>query len=245
MKVALLAPLASSLYSRQVLHGLLVEPSISVCAVIVRSLVSIKRFRSEFRRDGVRLLRKIRDKLVLPGDRSGNTSEPPDLKELCRDQKVAYLVVPDHNHPRAQRLLRDHLPDLILFTGGGLIRRNILELPAIGVLNCHSGILPAYRGMDVVEWALLEGLSNHVGLTLHLMDTGVDTGPVLFRRHVPPGYQETLPDLRKRMEKMMPRLMLEAVRGLRDNKFLPQLQSPEQGKQYFVMHPRLKTRIKP
>ncbi len=245
MKVALLAPLASSLYSRLVLRDLLVEPSISVCAVIVRSPFSIKRFRSEFRRDGVRLLRKIREKLVLPGNHPGNASEPPGLKELCRDKKITYLVVPDHNHPRAQRLLREQLPDLILFTGGGLIRRGILELPAIGVLNCHSGILPAYRGMDVVEWALLEGLTNHVGLTLHLMDAGVDTGPVLFQRHVPPGNQEALPDLRKRMEKMMPRLMLDAVRALRDGQFMPQPQSQPRGKQYFVMHPRLKTRIKP
>src|SRR5436309_2693224 len=58
----------------------------------------------------------------------------------------------------------------------------VIEAFRLGILNAHIGVLPAYRGMNVAEWAALEGGS--VGCSVHFIDTGIDTGPILATRGV-------------------------------------------------------------
>ena len=70
-------------------------------------------------------------------------------------------------------------PDLILFTGGGIIKSELLKIPKIGILNSHMGILPFYRGMHVAEWTLLNKDYNNLGCTTHLMEKNVDIGKVI------------------------------------------------------------------
>jgi methionyl-tRNA formyltransferase len=47
-------------------------------------------------------------------------------------------------------------------------------------------IVPDYRGMDVVEWPILHGEPDKVGLTVHVMDSGIDTGDILSIRTIKP-----------------------------------------------------------
>jgi methionyl-tRNA formyltransferase len=255
MRLAILAPTQRSLYSRLVTHLAAQEAGVEVVTVLVRSLWSFQRLRSELRRDGPRLVDKVYQKLVV-GERSYPQDDTETIAALARSVRlpgqtmtdlalglrVPLVTVRDLNDPGAEVALARARPDLIAFTGGGLVRENILSLPRLGVLNCHSGILPRYRGMDVAEWAVLEAGDAPVemGLTLHLMDRGVDTGPLLLqsRAELRPG--DTLAVIRTRLEPTMVSLMLDGIRGLRDGSLEPIPQVPEAGRQYFVMHPRLK-----
>ena len=94
--------------------------------------------------------------------------------------------------------------------------------------------------MDVVEWAILETKSGMppVGLTLHLMDRGVDTGPILIRHPEPIQPGDNPVNLRERLESHMVKIVLEGLRGLRDDTIISEEQKAEDGRQYFVMHPR-------
>lgn len=56
------------------------------------------------------------------------------------------------------------------------ISKNVLELPKIGIINCHPGILPFFKGSCCPEWSIL--LNKTVGLTLHLMNEDIDAGPI-------------------------------------------------------------------
>jgi folate-dependent phosphoribosylglycinamide formyltransferase PurN len=255
MRVAVLAPTDRSLYSRLVAWSLGQEPGVQVVGVVVRNLWSWKRLRGDLRREGPRLVRKVYTKLVLGDDayadhgphslaaRARAAGLPGrTLRQVARALRAPYVVAADLNGRRAERFLRGGRPDVIAFTGGGLIRGNILEVPRVGTLNCHSGILPRYRGMDVVEWALLEceGAAPDIGLTLHFMDRGVDTGPILLHHREPLYPRDTLESLRARLEAAMVEVMLAGIRGLRDGTLSPQPQARSAGRQYFVMHPRLK-----
>jgi methionyl-tRNA formyltransferase len=251
MKVVILAPISNSLYSCLVAWLASREPGIEVCATVVRSPFSIKRIRSEFRRDGARLVDKVLNKLVLRGQGDRTPSgflemakriELPysNLWILSKELHAPCMVAADHNSPHVLHLLSKIQPDVIVFTGGGLIRADLLAIPKLGVLNCHSGILPRYRGMDVVEWPMAENRFDKIGLTLHFMDRGVDTGPILLQKKVTPVHGETILQIRARMEPMMVELMLAGLRGLRDGTLTPRGQKLEDGRQYFVMHPRLK-----
>jgi folate-dependent phosphoribosylglycinamide formyltransferase PurN len=252
MRVALLAPIGSSLYARLVVWLVSREPGMEMVAVVVRTPWDMHRIRSEWQRDGARLLRKIRDKLVLQGahlpadDEIGLAAAAArlglphgTLSHLCRASRIPLVSVTDHNHPAALALVQAQNPDVIAFTGGGLIRKAMLTASRQGVMNCHAGILPRYRGMDVVEWPALEGYPDQTGLTLQFMDEGVDTGQILLQRSLPLKPGEDFTSLRKRLEAAMPDVMLEGLRGLRDGSIKPQPQDPYAGHQYYVMHPRL------
>ena len=52
-------------------------------------------------------------------------------------------------------------------------------------MNYHSGVNPAYRGINGGYFALANGEPEHFGVTLHLVDLGVDTGPILATNRIP------------------------------------------------------------
>jgi methionyl-tRNA formyltransferase len=70
---------------------------------------------------------------------------------------------------------------------GEIIDKNLLSLFPEGIINFHPGDLPAYRGCDAPEWQLLHGLP--VICTAHLVDEGIDTGPVIGRNKLSLNYE--------------------------------------------------------
>lgn len=254
MHVLLFAPIHNSLYARLVATGVLEEPGIELCGIVVRSHWNMRRFRAEFKRDRGRFLRKILNKFLIGDERYG--SRPRDnllgyareqglrftsLKDISRKWDVPMITVSDLNSAKSRVFIENANPDVILFTGGGLIRKEVLDIPRIGVLNCHSGILPDYRGMDVVEWTAAEGAGRSVGfgVTQHLMDRGVDTGPILQKETIQFQKEDDFRSLREKIEVLMAKLMLGGLRGLRDGSITPVPQRLDAGRQYYVMHPRM------
>lgn len=255
IRVVVLAPIDNSLYARLVCFRLRQEREIQLAGIVVRSPWNLKRFLSEINRDGVRLLRKVVEKGIrgdtrfadIPAENlarlAANWELPfSSLKNLAAEYNIPYLVVSDHNHMKSEEFLQQVSPDLMVFTGGGLIRKNILAIPSIGILNCHTGILPEYRGMDVVEWTAAEGQVENIGFgaTLHLMDKGVDTGPILKTAVIDPGIAKSFEQIRAKLEVEMVGLMLDGVRGFRDRTITRKTQGANEGRQYYVMHPRIK-----
>lgn len=80
------------------------------------------------------------------------------------------------------RLLK---PKAVFVASTGMLRKPLLEACGCPVVNYHSGINPAYRGINGGYFALANGESENFGVTLHLVDLGVDTGPVLATNRVP------------------------------------------------------------
>ena len=255
LRVILYAPIHTSLYSRLVLYGLLHTENVDVVGITVRTPWNVKRIRSELRRDGKRLVKKfiqkflLREKaftdaqvdnLAMAAKRAGLPHG--DLREMAKLHKTPYLSCKELSDKTCEQFVQQAAPDVIVFTGGGLIRQNILKLPTLGVLNCHTGVLPAYRGMDVVEWTALEGVVNKVGfgVTLHYMDKGVDTGPILLVKPLSPSSQDTFATIRMRLEVMMVETMLAGVQQIAAGSIKAIEQTRNEGKQYFVMHPRIK-----
>ena len=72
-------------------------------------------------------------------------------------------------------------PAVIVVSGAPMLRSNIYTMPRCGTVNLHVGICPNYRGMHTIITPLQRGDYAHLGATLHEVDDGVDSGPVLFR----------------------------------------------------------------
>ncbi len=84
------------------------------------------------------------------------------------------------NSEEGLMLFRESAPDLVLSIRYGVILKEAaLAIPQHGVLNLHSGLLPAYKGVMATFWALLNGESE-IGTTLHTIDdASIDTGRVV------------------------------------------------------------------
>jgi phosphoribosylglycinamide formyltransferase-1 len=81
------------------------------------------------------------------------------------------------------------------------------------IVNVHPSLLPAFPGAHAVEEALAAGVAE-TGATVHLVDAGVDTGPVLVQEPVPVRDDDTPETLHARIQVVEHRLLPRAVRSL-------------------------------
>jgi folate-dependent phosphoribosylglycinamide formyltransferase PurN len=162
------------------------------------------------------------------------------LRNVASAYGFPIVTCDDQDSPRAIAQLRQWSPDVAIFTGGNILRDEVLGVPRLGVLNAHLALLPEIRGMSSPEWSLLRGVP--LGITVHLMDSGVDTGPVLLRREFAATSEcDSLADLRNRMIAEGIDLIAEVVAALDRQAISAVPQSGrEKDNQYFVMHERLK-----
>jgi len=110
--------------------------------------------------------------------RTCNFFDWPDFFDIERFNLPTYLVK-NHNGENCLHLLRSLNSDLIINGGTPRILKSpILSLPKRGILNCHPGILPKYRGCTCAEWAIYN--DDEVGATCHFMTDGIDAGPIVY-----------------------------------------------------------------
>ncbi len=101
----------------------------------------------------------------------------------------------------------------------------ILTRPRLGALNAHPSLLPGNRGPDPLFWTFHAGASE-TGVTIHLMDEGFDTGPILAQRRVEMSAWETEAEeeLEARLAIVAGELLVEALAGLAAGTLTPQPQ---------------------
>ena len=146
--------------------------------------------------------------------------------------------IADYNDKKCEKLLREFDTELVLAApAGGIIRKNILDIPKIGILNSH-GPLPKYRGVDSVEWAILHGDKLYV--TTHFMDTGVDTGDIVHTKPIQVYKGMTLSGLKAITLATMAESMAETVEMIIAGNYKRERQQLKDGKLYFEMHHVLK-----
>jgi methionyl-tRNA formyltransferase len=89
----------------------------------------------------------------------------------------------------------------------------LLALPRFGCVNVHPSLLPRNRGIDPVFWTLRRG-ERETGITIHLMDEGYDSGPILLQERVAVPGGVRLPDFERQLSDLGGRLLVRAIAGL-------------------------------
>jgi phosphoribosylglycinamide formyltransferase-1 len=107
--------------------------------------------------------------------------------------------------------LEEHGVELVVLAG----YMHLLTLPFLGrfpdrIVNVHPSLLPAFPGMRAIDEALAAGVDT-TGVTVHLVDEGLDSGPVLRQEPVPVEPRESLVE---RIHAVEHRLLPEVVREL-------------------------------
>jgi len=107
-------------------------------------------------------------------------------------------------------------PDVIVVAAfGQILPPSVLEIPRYGCINIHPSLLPRWRGASPVTAAILAG-DEFTGVSIMLLDRGMDTGPVLARGQIPIAAQDTTGSLTTRLALIAAGLLQEVlVRYLR------------------------------
>lgn len=98
--------------------------------------------------------------------------------------------VPSVNSKECIAFLQKEKPDLIIVNGTRIISKKVLTCIKTTFVNTHVGITPKYRGVHGGYWALANDDKENCGVTVHLVDSGIDTGGVLFQRTISPNEKD-------------------------------------------------------
>ncbi len=121
----------------------------------------------------------------------GNALAAPPVKELALSRGVPVLQPVKLRTPPFSEELRRFAPDVCVVTAyGRILPKDILDLPARGCVNVHASLLPRFRGAAPIQWAIAHG-DAETGVSLMVMDEGLDTGPVLAMKRLPITPDET------------------------------------------------------
>ena len=93
---------------------------------------------------------------------------------------------------------------------GLLIPPNILNIPKHGTLNTHTSLLPKYRGASPIQSALING-DKKTGVTIMLMDEGLDSGPIILQKETKILPNETYLELDKKLSKISLEALVESI----------------------------------
>lgn len=190
-KLKIVMLVGSGRSSRIMYHALAGEVDVR-CVIRERGQSAAEMFARRLRRQG--WLKVIGQAAFIAFSRiMAQLSEPQIRRLLTRyaldDSPLPNGVARDVtsiNDSDVAQLLGELEPDAVVVNGTRIIAPAILGSIKAPFLNTHMGITPKYRGVHGGYWALVRGDRANCGVTVHLVDEGIDTGGVLYQDRIDP-----------------------------------------------------------
>jgi phosphoribosylglycinamide formyltransferase-1 len=251
MKIVITCGYDYSLHTLALLK-LLKRESIRVDQCIIVSAYSPRRIKAYYRQlDRAEFIKKFKDRIlgrVIKTEVSDEMKFISQLQEeleiqetkvsrFCKSNGIPYKIVKDLNSEESLEFVKKS--DLGVYSGGGILRKKFLEQFSVGVLNCHSGLLPDVRGMNSAEWSVLLGIP--LKNTLHFMVRKLDLGPILMVKEHDYSRIRTIDQLRGIAINYAVFDLVDGVKKIGTGNYTTNPQQLQDGKQYFTMHPKLKS----
>ncbi|WP_046243190.1 formyl transferase [Hymenobacter terrenus] len=143
------------------------------------------------------VLGQIAFKLLVAGP-LGRAAQPrlQALKQTYRlnDQPLPSdrtIRVASVNDPECIATLQTLTPDVVVVNGTRIIAKRVLTSVPCPFINTHAGITPLYRGVHGGYWALANNDAAHCGVSVHLVDAGIDTGGIIAQALIHPSPEDT------------------------------------------------------
>jgi methionyl-tRNA formyltransferase len=154
----------------------------------------------------------------------GRRLEETPIKKAARAHKLPCIDFGSGDGPAVtERVLAAEPEAVIVVAFGHILKEPLLSAPPHGCINLHASLLPRWRGVSPVQFALLHG-DTWTGVTIMRMDAGVDTGPIYAQRAVPILPDETAGDLAAKLSGLGADLLVHTLRRLEAGKITPQPQ---------------------
>jgi len=107
-------------------------------------------------------------------------------------------------------------PDMVVVVAfGQILPKEIIDHPPLQCLNIHPSLLPKYRGAAPLNWQIING-ETKTGVTIMLMDEGMDSGDILTQEETQLGVMETYGELHDRLAKLGATLLIKTIEQVVD-----------------------------
>ncbi len=110
------------------------------------------------------------------------------VKEIVKKNKLSFeafeaeklIKIGSVNSDGCIAKLQEIAPDIIIVNGTRIISKKVLNCVDATFINTHAGMTPLYRGIHGGYWSKINN-DGHCGVSVHLVDPGIDTGGILFQ----------------------------------------------------------------
>jgi methionyl-tRNA formyltransferase len=154
----------------------------------------------------------------------GRAMAPSPVKQYALDHSLPVLQPETLKPPEVVAQLREFAPDAIVVAAfGQILRRDVLGLPPHRCINVHASLLPRWRGASPISAAIAAG-DPATGITIMLMEAGLDTGPVLSQRQTPILADDTTAMLAERLSHLGAELLVATLPRWLHGEIVPQRQ---------------------
>jgi methionyl-tRNA formyltransferase len=151
----------------------------------------------------------------------GRKLAPPPIKAVALE-----LGIPVYQPQRlraaeaVERVGSAGVECLAVVAYGQLLPQELLVKAPLGAVNVHASLLPRYRGAAPIQRALLDGVRT-TGISIMLLDAGMDTGPLLYQQVLPVGERETSGSLHDKLANLGAELLLSTLRLWKTGRLAP------------------------
>ncbi len=134
-----------------------------------------------------------------------------DFRQLSESLGAEFIKTSNINKPSVVSALQESNCEVAAsINWKTIIRREVLDTFNHGIINCHAGDLPKYRGNAATNWALIEG-EEEIVYSLHYMAEELDAGPVLLKRSMNVTPETRIADVYEFGEENVPQMFGEAI----------------------------------
>lgn len=141
-------------------------------------------------------------------------TQDPVLKEWATKLNVPFLPHDNVNSREFLDKIATFNCDLLIsMSFNQILKQEIITQAPLGFINCHAGALPFYRGRNPLNWVLING-EKSFGITVHQIDTGIDTGPIVHQHIEPISENDTYATLLERSYGLCAGVLLSAVQKI-------------------------------
>ncbi len=154
----------------------------------------------------VTLTFKIRKKLskIFPGIKS------PSVLQTAASYNIPVFDITTPNSKDFRESLKALSPDIIINQSQSIIKKELLEIPTIGVINRHNALLPKNRGRLTPFWVLFRK-EKETGVSIHFVTEGIDAGAIIVQAKFEVSLKETFNSLVRKNYVVAPKAMLKAL----------------------------------
>jgi methionyl-tRNA formyltransferase len=164
-------------------------------------------------------------------DRAAGRGRPvvfPQVKKLALERGIPVTQPETFGSREVVKELASLQPELIVVAAfGSILPPEVLSLPKFGCLNVHASLLPRHRGPSPVANTILCG-DELTGVTIMLMDTELDTGPIVAQEKVGIAFMDTAGSLGAKLADVGARLLLQTLPRWLEGELKPQAQDESQ-----------------
>lgn len=141
----------------------------------------------------------------------GQKEIAPPVKRLALELGLGVLQPVKVKDPSFLEAFRQLHPDMVVVAAfGQILPKAIIDFPMLGCVNIHPSLLPKYRGAAPLNWSIIRG-ETKTGVTIMLMDEGMDSGDILLQEETPLGPEETFGQLHDRLARLGAGLLLKTI----------------------------------